>query len=50
LAVLSPAEFTEMSGRAAPRVEIRAARLALALVNAGDFDELGFRRALESVA
>jgi len=52
VAFLSPAEFAEMSGRAAPRIEARAARMALAFVRPGEeFDELGFRRAaLEAVA
>jgi len=48
VAFLSPAEFAEMSGRSAPRIEARAARMALAFVRPGEeFDELGFRRALE---
>jgi len=51
VAFLSPAEFAEMSGRSAPRIEARAARMALAFVRPGvEFDELGFRRALVEVA
>jgi len=48
VAFLSPAEFAEMAGRSAARIEARAARMALAFVRLGqEFDELGFRRALE---
>lgn len=49
IAFLTPEEYADMP-KAAPQVDHRAAKLALRMVHEGDFDELRFRRALESAA
>lgn len=49
VAFLTPEEAVEaLAGRAPAKVEHRAAAVALRLVGNGEFDEAGFRRALEA--